>query len=152
MRERERETRERKKGPLVVQAPTQLGCNEPIIDQKKACECPGCLGFPSSPLPQELGQNKEGLLKEGFEVDGLVPLLLVYSKWFRFAASRLTEHPCCQCLSTVMGSSVWLYLSPREVLRLKPFKLRVEVVSMAFLNCCHVFSEAARVTGRRIWP
>lgn len=103
-RERER------KGPLVSQVHTKSGSNEPISRVTKRLA--GRPGSPGSPLPQQLCHNKKKLFGKGLEVDMLAVPLLACSNWLRFEAGKLTEHPHCQHVSTVMYCLVWLYLFP----------------------------------------
>lgn len=76
-----------------------FGCSRPpnctIVPQLAGAWATQALPDPCYHRNSQHQQNKKKLFGEGLEQDALALLLLVCSRWFLFAAERMTEHPCC---------------------------------------------------------
>lgn len=93
-------------------------------------------------------QNKKRLFGEGLGVDKLALPSLACNKWFHFAYGGCQNTPpFSTSVYCNVRFSLVLFVPLEEVLRLKPFKLRVGVVSVNFSSCRHFFYETAEVRG-----
>lgn len=110
-------------------------------------------GSPGFPLPQELPASTKqeeddwgrlGGIQVGTSIVGLQQVVSLCSceadRTPPLSVSSLNKHVYYNLLF-----SGFLFVSLEKVLRLKPLKLRVGVISVVFSNCCHALSEVAEV-------